>query len=172
MEITYTTGDCRFGRLLVASSAKGLCMVSMAKSDAELERKLHDQFPADSARRDDRGMRQTLGAVKGRIAGKGLSERMPLDLQGTEFQLEVWKEMLRIPPGSTRSYGEVAKRIGRPKAFRAVAQACGANPVPVVVPCHRVVASGGALGGYTGGLDRKLVLLEGEGVTNPKWKAS
>ena len=76
--------------------------------------------------------------------------------------------MLRIPAGSTMSYGEVARNIGRPKAFRAVAQACGANPVPVVVPCHRVVASGGKLGGYTGGIDRKIALLANEGVRDLK----
>ena len=75
--------------------------------------------------------------------------------------------MLRIPAGKTRSYAEVARRIGRPKAFRAVAQACGANPVPIVVPCHRVVASGGKLGGYTGGIEKKIRLLEAEGALAP-----
>jgi O-6-methylguanine DNA methyltransferase len=73
--------------------------------------------------------------------------------------------MLAIPAGETRSYAEIARKIGRPTAFRAVAQACGANPVPIVVPCHRVVASGGKLGGYTGGIDRKIALLAAEGVT-------
>jgi O-6-methylguanine DNA methyltransferase len=79
--------------------------------------------------------------------------------------VKVWKDMLTIPAGSTRSYADVARRIGRPKAFRAVAQACGANPVPVVVPCHRVVASGGRLGGYTGGIEKKVALLAKEGVS-------
>ena len=170
MEITYTTTDCRLGRLLVASSGKGICMIAVGKSDGELEQRLYDGFKDDAISRDDRSMRQTRKSVEDRIAGKGLNEKLPVDLHGTPFQLDVWNEMLRIPAGSTRSYGEVAKRIGRPKAFRAVAQACGANPVPIVVPCHRVIASGGALGGYTGGLDRKLALLASEGVSNPSWK--
>ena len=165
MEITYTTSDCLLGRLLTASTAHGLCMVSIGKSDRELEKRLHSYFPTATANRDDRAMSATRRLVERRIAGKDLSDKVPLDLHGTPFQKEVWKEMLRIPAGSTRSYGEVARNIGRPKAFRAVAQACGANPIPVVVPCHRVIASGGKLGGYTGGIDRKIVLLANEGVS-------
>jgi AraC family transcriptional regulator of adaptative response/methylated-DNA-[protein]-cysteine methyltransferase len=164
MEITYTTSDCLLGRLLTASTSQGLCMVSIGKSDRELEKRLHSYFPTATANRDDRAMAATRRAVERRIEGRDLSEKLPVDLHGTPFQKEVWKEMLRIPAGSTRSYGEVARNIGRPKAFRAVAQACGANPVPVVVPCHRVIASGGKLGGYTGGIDRKIVLLANEGV--------
>ncbi|MEO8192718.1 MAG: methylated-DNA--[protein]-cysteine S-methyltransferase [Gemmatimonadales bacterium] len=164
MEIAYTTSDSLLGRLLVASTRKGLCMVSIGKSDTELEKRLRSYFPTATANRDDRGMARLARTVERRIAGKDLSEKLPLDLQGTPFQIEVWKEMLRIPAGSTRSYAEVARNIGRPKAFRAVAQACGANPVPVIVPCHRVVASGGKLGGYTGGIDRKIALLANEGV--------
>ncbi|MEO5903147.1 MAG: methylated-DNA--[protein]-cysteine S-methyltransferase [Gemmatimonadaceae bacterium] len=171
MEITYTTTDCRLGRLLVASSVKGLCMVSIGKSDGELERKAHDQFPDDCLKRDDRAMKAVTTEVKRRIEGKGLDRKLPLDLRGTPFQINVWNEMLRIPAGSTRSYGDVAKRIGRPKAFRAVAQACGANPVPVVVPCHRVVAAGGALGGFGLGLDRKIAMLAAEGVTKLRWSS-
>lgn len=169
MEIAYATTDCRLGRLLVATSAKGLCAVSIGKSDQDLERKLHDRFPHDSIVRDDRSMKALTADVKGRIEGKGLDRKVPLDLRGTPFQIDVWKEMLRIPAGKTRSYGDVAKRIGRPTAFRAVAQACGANPVPIVVPCHRVVANGGKLGGFGLGLDRKIAILAAEGVSNPKW---
>jgi O-6-methylguanine DNA methyltransferase len=139
-------------------------MVAIGKSDRELEARLKSSFPTATAKRDDRGMARMRRNVERRISGKGLNEKLSLDLHGTPFQVEVWKEMLRIPPGRTRSYGEVARNIGRPKAFRAVAQACGANPIPVVVPCHRVVASNG-LGGYTGGIDRKIALLEAEGVT-------
>ena len=169
MEITYTTTDCRLGRLLVATSPKGLCAVSIGKTDADIEWKLHDQFPHETIVRNDRSMKVLTAEVKGRVEGKGLDKKIPLDLRGTPFQIDVWKEMLRIPAGKTRSYGDVAKRIGRPTAFRAVAQACGANPVPVVVPCHRVVASGGKLGGFGLGLDRKISLLAAEGVENPKW---
>jgi AraC family transcriptional regulator of adaptative response/methylated-DNA-[protein]-cysteine methyltransferase len=169
MEIRYTTSSWSLGRFLVASTSKGICMIALGKSDAELERRLYDEFPDADIERDDRGMSKERKFVEARAAGKATSGKMPLDLHGSPFQLAVWREMLRIPAGSTRSYAEVAKRIGKPKAFRAVAQACGANPVPVVVPCHRVVASGGMLGVYTGGLDRKLELLGVEGVSNPKW---
>jgi O-6-methylguanine DNA methyltransferase len=138
-------------------------MVSIGKSDLELERRLKSSFPSATILRNDHRMSAMRRSVERRIQGKDLADDLPLDLHGTPFQLEVWREMLRIPAGRTRSYGEVARNIGRPKAFRAVAQACGANPVPVVVPCHRVVASNG-LGGYTGGIDRKIALLNAEGV--------
>ena len=167
MEITYTTSECPFGRLLVASTKKGVCMISVGKTDSELERAVKRQFPTAMVKRDDRGMSRTARLVESRIAGKRLGEKLPLDLRGTPFQVSVWKDMLSIPAGGTRSYAEVARRIGRPKAFRAVAQACGANPVPIVVPCHRVIASGGKLGGYTGGIERKIALLEAEGAVVP-----
>lgn len=171
MEITYTTSDCRLGRLLIASTQKGICMIAVGKTDAELDKRLHSEFADSIIKHNDRAMRKTRRSIEDRIAGKGFGDKLPVDLHGTPFQLAVWNEMLRIPPGTTRSYGEVARRIGKPNAFRAVARACGANPVPIVVPCHRVVASGGKLGGYTGGLDRKLALLASEGVSNPKWRA-
>jgi AraC family transcriptional regulator of adaptative response/methylated-DNA-[protein]-cysteine methyltransferase len=169
MEITYTLSDCPLGRLLVASTQKGLCLISTGQSDSELEKRLASTFPSAERKRDDRGMTKLRRAVEERIRGKRLDEDLPLVLHGTPFQVSVWKEMLKIPAGSTRSYAEVARRIGRPKAFRAVAQACGANPIPIVVPCHRVVASGGKLGGYTGGIEKKLSLLAAEGVENPRW---
>jgi AraC family transcriptional regulator, regulatory protein of adaptative response / methylated-DNA-[protein]-cysteine methyltransferase len=171
MGITYSITDTKIGRLLVASSEKGLCMVSVGKSDNELERKIHKQFPSESVKRDDPAMGPLAADVKGRVEGKNLDVKVPVDLRGTPFQMDVWKEMLRIPAGSTRSYADVAKKIGRPKAFRAVANACGANPVPIVVPCHRVVASAGQLGGYGLGLDRKIAILAAEGVSNPRWHA-
>lgn len=96
---------------------------------------------------------------------------LPLDLDGTAFQLRVWRRLLRIPYGTTRSYGELARAVGRPKAARAVGQACGANPVAIVVPCHRVVAAGGALGGYGGGLKLKRRLLDLEKSASPQKEA-
>jgi AraC family transcriptional regulator, regulatory protein of adaptative response / methylated-DNA-[protein]-cysteine methyltransferase len=163
MEITYTTSSCLLGRFLVAASAKGVCMIAIGKADRGLETRLTTAFPTATMKRDERRMSPIRRIVERRIAGKDLEKTLPLDLHGTPFQLAVWKEMLRIPAGQTLSYGDVARNIGRPKAFRAVAQACGANPVPVIVPCHRVVASNG-LGGYTGGIERKIALLEAEGV--------
>jgi O-6-methylguanine DNA methyltransferase len=140
-------------------------MISIGKTDRDLEGRLKSYFRTATVKRDDRAMAGTRRTVARRMTGKDLDDKLPLDLHGTPFQVEVWKEMLRIPAGRTRSYAEVARNIGRPKAFRAVAQACGANPIPVVVPCHRVVASNG-LGGYTGGIDRKIFLLKAEGVSD------
>ena len=94
------------------------------------------------------------------IAGQRKDFSIPLRLEGTEFRLKVWNEMRRIPYGETITYKELARRIGSPDACRAVANACGANPFPILIPCHRVIASGGKTGGYTGGLDIKLRLLE------------
>jgi AraC family transcriptional regulator of adaptative response/methylated-DNA-[protein]-cysteine methyltransferase len=141
-------------------------MIAVGRADREMEERLKAQFPAAAVKRDDRGMSSLRRTIERRIRGRDLDQRLPLDLYGTPFQLEVWKEMQRIPAGQTRSYAEVARNIGRPKAFRAVAQACGANPVPVIVPCHRVVASGGKLGGYTGGIERKIALLTAEGANH------
>ncbi len=158
--------------MLIAATPKGICMIAIGKSDLELEQRLHDHFPSTSAIRDDPAMSDSKRFVEDRIDGRALEQNVALHLHGTPFQVAVWKEMLRIPAGSTRSYGDLARKIGKPKAFRAVAQACGANPIPIVVPCHRVIAAGGALGGYTGGLDRKLALLASEGVSNPSWKSA
>ena len=89
---------------------------------------------------------------------------LPLDLKGTPFQLRVWQELLKIPPGVTLSYRDLARRLGRPQAARAVGGACGQNPIPIIVPCHRVIAAHGGLGGYSSGLERKRWLLRHEGV--------
>lgn len=142
-------------------------MTSVGESDAGLERRLQARFRDANIHRDDAALKSTLSAVKKLIAGKGHAAEMRFDLRGTEFQKRVWAELLRIPVGETRSYADIAARIGSPKAFRAVANACGANPVAIAVPCHRVIASAGKLGGYSGGLDRKQKLLANEGVQFP-----
>jgi AraC family transcriptional regulator of adaptative response/methylated-DNA-[protein]-cysteine methyltransferase len=113
--------------------------------------------------RDDGVLKSTLETVLARMAGRDLDGEVPLDLHGTEFQREVWGQLLSIPAGSTRTYLEIAQAINRPKATRAVAQACGANPVAVVVPCHRVVMSDGSIGGYSGLPGVKKALLQAEG---------
>lgn len=109
--------------------------------------------------------RLTSTAVKNILAGQTPTELPPLDFKrGTEFQLSVWKSLLKIKPGRTQSYGEIAKAIGRLKAVRAVGGACGANPIPLLVPCHRVLAANGKIGGFSGGLGWKEKLLAREGV--------
>lgn len=106
----------------------------------------------------------TTKAVKAILAGKTPAELPPLDVSGgTEFQQRVWEELLWIPGGETRSYGEIAKNIRKPKAVRAVGGACGANPIPLLIPCHRVLAANGKIGGFSGGLEWKKKLLATEG---------
>jgi AraC family transcriptional regulator of adaptative response/methylated-DNA-[protein]-cysteine methyltransferase len=164
MRIKYTSGHSALGEVLVASTDKGVCTVSVRESDTDLEKTLQARFPKAEIERDDAALESTLQAVLARIAGRGLDTELALDLQGTEFQREVWNQLLAIPAGKTRSYLDVAQAINRPKATRAVAQACGANPVAVVVPCHRVVMSDGSIGGYSGLPGVKKALLQAEGV--------
>lgn len=167
MEIRFTIGDSPLGRVLIATSDKGLCAVSLRESDSGAEESLRARFPGAELRRDDAALAPLLDAVLKRVAGQvpDDSRPLPLDLQGTDFQREVWNQLLSIPPGKTRSYLDVAQAIKRPKATRAVAQACGANPIAVVVPCHRVVMSDGSLGGYSGMPGVKKALLAAEGVS-------
>jgi AraC family transcriptional regulator of adaptative response/methylated-DNA-[protein]-cysteine methyltransferase len=164
MEIRFTTGSSALGSVLVAASEKGVCAVSLRESDEGTEEHLRARFPKAELTRDDVGLRPALDTVQERIAGRGLDRPLPLDLQGTDFQREVWDQLLAIPAGSTRTYLDVAQAINRPKATRAVAQACGANPVAVVVPCHRVVMSDGSIGGYSGLPGVKKALLAAEGA--------
>jgi O-6-methylguanine DNA methyltransferase len=109
--------------------------------------------------------RITTAALAAALKGNGFAKLPPLDLrEGTEFQRSVWNTMLQIPAGDTASYGEIAQRIGKPKALRAVGGACGANPIPVLVPCHRVLAANSRIGGFSSGLDWKRKLLAREGI--------
>jgi len=162
MNITYSTAASPLGRLLVARTDRGICAVSVADSDRTLEARLRHEYPQAEVRRDRNGLSQTLSTLMRYLEGRQPRLDLPLDIRGTAFQCRVWEELLRIPYGKTRTYGEVAKAIGKPGAARAVGTACGSNPVPLIVPCHRVVRGGGALGGYGLGLPRKKALLEME----------
>jgi AraC family transcriptional regulator of adaptative response/methylated-DNA-[protein]-cysteine methyltransferase len=168
MEIRFTTGASPLGSVLVASTDRGICAVSVRQSDEGAEEYLRARFPNSEIERDDAKLERALDIVQQRIAGHKLDDVLPLDLQGTDFQREVWSQLLSIPAGSTRSYLDVAQAINRPKATRAVAQACGANPVAVVVPCHRVVMSDGSIGGYSGlpGVKKALLAAEGAAVAH------
>jgi AraC family transcriptional regulator, regulatory protein of adaptative response / methylated-DNA-[protein]-cysteine methyltransferase len=164
MKIKYSIGPSRIGKLLVAESEKGLCAVRVRDSDAALENSLREQFADAVIVRDEKALAPLRKMVLASIAGKSAPRNLELDIEGTDFQRAVWRELRRIPAGATRSYADVARAIGKPKATRAVANACGANPLPVVVPCHRVIAKDGSIGGYTGGLHIKRALLDAEGV--------
>jgi O-6-methylguanine DNA methyltransferase len=115
----------------------------------------------------DRVLESLADELNAYLEGRRLEFAIPMDLRGTRFQLEVWRALLQIPRGETRTYGEVARAIGRPKAVRAVGSANGANPIPILVPCHRVIGSNGSLTGYGGGLELKRRLLSLEGVDHP-----
>lgn len=164
MEIRFTTGESALGSVLVAATEKGVCSVTLRETVEGAEDSLRARFPKAELKRDDVALNPALETVLDRIVGRQLDSSLPLDLQGTEFQREVWDQLLAIPAGKTRTYLDVAQAINRPKATRAVAQACGANPVAVVVPCHRVVMSDGSIGGYSGLPGVKKALLAVEGV--------
>ncbi|MDE5839908.1 MAG: methylated-DNA--[protein]-cysteine S-methyltransferase [Muribaculaceae bacterium] len=118
-------------------------------------------FTGNTINEQENGIiKDTISQISEYLAGKRREFNIPLRLRDTEFRMKVWSELLRIPYGETITYKELARRIGSPGACRAVANACGANPFPIIIPCHRVVASGGKTGGYTGGIDIKNALLE------------
>ncbi len=143
----------------------GRGLQAASTSDTEGTRKQHEcrapEIPTDLRA----WHRVTQTALAKIISGKSPGLLPPLDLDGTEFQKSVWREMLKIPFGKTKSYGEIAKAIGNPKAVRAVGAACGANHIPVFVPCHRVLAANNKIGGFSSGLGWKCKLLEIEGVS-------
>jgi len=161
--IDYTLADSGLGRVLVAATPRGLCMVALSDDDGALLASLTVRFPKAKVRLDGEAARAVLPAVLRVVEDPRQPVDVPLDLRGTAFQMRVWDELRRIPPGETRTYTQVAAALGQPSATRAVANACGANPVALAVPCHRVVRSDGGLGGYRWGLERKKALLDGEG---------
>jgi AraC family transcriptional regulator, regulatory protein of adaptative response / methylated-DNA-[protein]-cysteine methyltransferase len=156
MTIRYGMTETPLGVLLVAATERGVAAVSLGDARRPLETWLSEEFPKATLVRDDAGVRPYAEAVF------GAPGTVPLDVAGTAFQQRVWEELRKIPPGTTRTYSEVAAAIGQPTAVRAVASACARNPVAVVVPCHRVVRRDGALGGYRWGLERKKSLLARE----------
>jgi AraC family transcriptional regulator of adaptative response/methylated-DNA-[protein]-cysteine methyltransferase len=163
--LRFTFGGSSLGLVLVAVSSRGVAAVLFGDDREQLRCELQSRFPAVALAEDhgelDRLAARIVALVEAPSQGWALSD-VPLDLQGTGFQREVWQELGQIPAGSTASYAEVARRLGRPEAARAVARACAANPLAVVIPCHRVVGSDGSLAGYRWGRERKRVLLERE----------
>jgi AraC family transcriptional regulator of adaptative response/methylated-DNA-[protein]-cysteine methyltransferase len=165
MQIRFTIVPSPFGRLLVGATDRGVCAVLLGDNDGRLVRDLAAQFPRAERTRVDEGDLWLAGLVR-RVAEQmrrpSLPDAIPLDLRGTAFQYRVWEALASIPAGETRSYSEVARQVGKPRAVRAVASACAANRVAVVVPCHRVIRTDGSLGGYRWGLPRKAALLAEE----------
>src|ERR1051326_1694010 len=166
MRIIYTIATSAFGRLLVAATERGVCSIALGDSDPELIERLFAEYPNASIDSRDTVISPTLNIWLDQVLEhlKGRSERidLPLDIQATAFQWRVWEELRRIPRGATRSYQQIAKAIGKPNAFRAVARACASNHAAVVIPCHRVIREDKTLGGYRWGLERKRRLLDTE----------
>jgi AraC family transcriptional regulator, regulatory protein of adaptative response / methylated-DNA-[protein]-cysteine methyltransferase len=163
-KIRFAIRDCSLGSILVGSSDKGVCAVLLGNDPEDLERDLRDRFPRADLIGGDQEFVRWVAKVVALIENPGLGLDVPLDVRGTAFQRRVWLALRKIPAGSTASYADIAQRIGAPKSVRAVAQACGANAIAVVIPCHRVVRSDGALSGYRWGVERKRALLEREAV--------
>jgi AraC family transcriptional regulator of adaptative response/methylated-DNA-[protein]-cysteine methyltransferase len=165
--VRYTIASSPLGRMLIAATDKGICSIQFADkvagnfagNDEQLQQGLMREFPFATRRRDDTAMAQWRVNLTLLMEGGETNPTLPLDIRATAFQRRVWEALQRIPRGETRSYSAIAKKIGMPKATRAVARACAANPVAVAIPCHRVVREDGDLGGYRWGIERKEQLL-------------
>jgi AraC family transcriptional regulator of adaptative response/methylated-DNA-[protein]-cysteine methyltransferase len=162
VEIRYTVFESFLGPLLVGVTERGVCSVKIGDEGEGLEGQLRDEFPAAQLTRDDAGLTDVRDAAQSLAAGRPDRQALPLDVHGTMFQWQVWRQIQRIPRGRTKTYGELASELGRPRASRAVARACATNQVALLIPCHRVVPAAGGEGGYRWGKDRKRRLLEAE----------
>lgn len=165
MLIEYTVVDSPLGRLLAGATARGISALYLGESDGKLEEALRKEYPRAELlheRATSGSLRDWLEKILAHLRGREPHLDLPTDVQATAFQRRVWEELRRIPYGATRTYTEIARKIGQPTAVRAVARACATNPVSVVVPCHRVVREDGNLAGYRWGLGRKRTLLDHE----------
>ncbi len=160
--IRFAVGTCSLGAILVAASAAGVCAILLGDDAADLVRDVQDRFPQAELCGDDADFAALVARVVGFIDVPGQGFGLPLDIRGTAFQQRVWQALRAIPSGTTVSYAGLAARLGDPRAVRAVAGACAANPLAVAIPCHRVVRSDGGLSGYRWGLARKRALLDRE----------
>lgn len=162
--IRFAVGECSLGSVLVAATDKGVCAIFLGDDPDLLTRNLQDRFSKAQIVGADATFEQLMAQVVGLVEKPALGLDLPLDIRGTAFQLRVWEALRQIPPGSTASYLEIARRVGQPTAARAVAQACAANPIAVAIPCHRVVRTDQSLSGYRWGVERKAELLQREGA--------
>jgi len=164
--IRYTCADSPLGRMLIAATDRGICAIQFARTEGELIEGLKREFPFAVRKSDNNGLASWVGALlrhmRGKDRDKDANSSLPLDIRATAFQRRVWRYLQSIPFGATRSYSQVAKAVGKPRAARAVARACATNPVAVAIPCHRVIREDGGMGGYRWGIERKKALLEME----------
>ena len=160
--IRFAVGECSLGSILVAASPRGICAILLGDDPDALARRLQDEFPNAELIGGDADFERLVARVVGFVERPALGLDLPLDVRGTVFQQRVWQALRALPAGTTASYAEIARRIGAPRAVRAVAQACAANRLAVAIPCHRVVRTDGALSGYRWGVHRKAALLAAE----------
>jgi len=160
--IRFAVGTSSLGAVLVAASPGGIRVISLGDDPGELVQELRQRFPKAERIDDDPGLGQLVAQVVRLIEAPAENFDLPLDLQGTPFQLRVWQALRDIPAGDTVGYSELARRLGVPKSVRAVAGACAANRLAVVIPCHRAIRSDGTLSGYRWGVERKIELLKRE----------
>jgi len=162
MKISYTVADCSLGRVLVAATNRGIAAIFLGGSDTHLAAQLRKEYPKAEIRRSQGESSRWVRAIVRSLAAPHPQLDLPTDVVATAFQRCVWEALRSIPLGTTRTYSEVARSLGRPSATRAVARACATNPTAIIVPCHRVICSDGSLGGYRWGLRRKKLLLDEE----------
>jgi len=158
-KIAYATTSCDFGSLLVAMTDIGICAVKLGDRPETLIKTFTSEFKQASIIQDDVTLKPWLEKIIKLTESTKSEQKFPLDVQGTIFQKEVWQALQAIPYGETRTYQDIAKSINKPNATRAIGSACGANPVAIVIPCHRVIRSDGKLGGYRWGIERKRQLI-------------
>lgn len=166
LEISYATASTPVGLLMMAATDRGLCFVQFGEDEPTMRARLEAEYPAASLSPmpagTDAAFDAWMAGLRAELDGAPAASDLPLDIRGTAFQTQVWEFLQRIPAGETRSYSDVAARIGRPEAVRAVAGACAANRLALAIPCHRVIRGDGGLGGYRWGVERKRALLERE----------
>jgi AraC family transcriptional regulator of adaptative response/methylated-DNA-[protein]-cysteine methyltransferase len=160
--IRFVTVETPLGWALVAATERGICMTALADDRDSLAAAVRQRFPAAELIAEDGALKEWTDRIVRFITAPDENLDLPLDIRGTAFQARVWRALQKIPLGKTASYTEIAAALGQPKAVRAVAQACAANKLALIVPCHRVIRSDGDLGGYRWGIERKRALLAGE----------
>ena len=163
-ELRFAVGQSSLGAILVASSSKGVVAVLLGDDPDQLARDLQDQFPKARLIGGDAQYEALVARVVGLVERPAVGLDLPIDVRGTAFQERVWRALRKIPPGTTATYSQIARRIGAPQAMRAVAGACAANKLAIVIPCHRVVRNDGSLSGYAWGVERKRALIDREAV--------
>ena len=160
--IRFAIGECSLGTVLIASSEKGICALSIGDATEKLVEEFQNRFANAEIIGGDKEYELLVARVIGFLEAPGTGWNLPLDVRGTIFQMQVWQALQEIPSGSALSYSELATHIGSPKSVRAVASACAANQIAVAIPCHRVVRADGSLSGYRWGVERKRALLARE----------